>query len=150
MGKSFWLHTEKRFSSEQGCYPGFITAAAPSGTAAYLIGGSTLHSLLSLPVRSAEMVELGSAGLQLLQKDFEHMGILVIDEKSMTGHKIFVQIDKRLKQIQPKWNDFPFGGLSMVLFWAIGSSFLLCWTLHFSGRTQRHVKATISNNFLKT
>ena len=49
-GKSFLLKALKMFATEQMGHESFIQAAAPSGTAAFLIGGNTLHSLLLLPV----------------------------------------------------------------------------------------------------
>ena len=62
-GKTFWLNTVKRYAS-MIFSSGFITAAAPSGTAAYLIGGETLHSLLYLPVGKLKFEPLEGARLQ--------------------------------------------------------------------------------------
>ena len=47
---SLFLNTEKRFAKEELGQDGIVRAAAPSGTAAYLINGNTLHILLYLHV----------------------------------------------------------------------------------------------------
>ena len=65
-----------------------MATGAPSGTAAFLIGGETLHSLLTLPVNQKQdepIRPLGSGKLHELQKRFRNVGLLVIDEKSMIG-----------------------------------------------------------------
>jgi hypothetical protein len=42
-GKSFWLNTVRRYvKSKPELHKTFIKSAAPSGTAAFLIGGKTL------------------------------------------------------------------------------------------------------------
>ena len=114
-GKSYWLNTVKRYSRDQDMHQDFITTAAPSGTAAFLIGGETLHSLLSITVGKNMEKELSPGRLVMLQKRFKNVGILVIDEKSMVGHKMFTIIDQRLRQVRPENKEKPFGGLSVVL-----------------------------------
>jgi hypothetical protein len=43
-GKSFWLNTVRRYiKSKPEVHKTFIKSAAPSGTAAFLIGGEALH-----------------------------------------------------------------------------------------------------------
>ena len=61
----------------------FIKRAAPSGRAAFLIGGETLHVLLYLPTGKAKLEPLGGKRLMELQRKFKHVGILMVDEKSM-------------------------------------------------------------------
>jgi hypothetical protein len=51
-GKSFWLNTVRHYvKSKPELHKTFIKSAAPFGTAAFLIGGKTLHGLLCLPVK---------------------------------------------------------------------------------------------------
>ena len=113
-GKTFWLNTVKRYASSVFS-SGFVTAAAPSGTAAYLIGGETLHSLLYLPVGKSKLDPLQGDRLQALQERFENVGILVIDEKSMIGQEVFSQVSQRLQEARPHACHLPFGGLSVIL-----------------------------------
>ena len=115
-GKTFWLNTVKRFvRTVLHLDSAFITAAAPSGTAAYLIGGETLHSLLYLPVGQTKLEKLQGDRLKDLQLRFKEVGILVIDEKSMIGQNIFYNVSERLKQARPHACDQPFEGLSVIL-----------------------------------
>jgi ATP-dependent DNA helicase PIF1 len=50
-----------------------------------------------------------------LQQRFNHVGLLVIDEKSMIGQKTLFYIHKRLQEAKPGREDEPFGGMSIVL-----------------------------------
>ena len=93
----------------------FITAAAPSGTAAYLIGGEPLHSLLYLPIGRTTLEPLQGDRLQDLQNKFSRVGILVIDEKSMIGQEIVSCISQRLQEAKPHTSHLPFGGLSIII-----------------------------------
>ena len=89
--------------------------ATPTGTAAFLINGQTLHSLLNLPSEHVTILKhLGKDALQRLQALWEGKLIAIIDEQSMVGRRTLGQINRRLKEI--KCNDRgPFGGLHVVL-----------------------------------
>ena len=113
-GKTFWLNAVRRFSSEAVGLE-FVKAAAPSGTAAFLIGGETLHSLFYLPVGPAKLEPLQGEKLVELQRRFQKVGILIIDEKSMIGQEIFWMVNERLKEARPHFKTEPFGKLSVVL-----------------------------------
>ena len=117
-GKTFWLNTLRRWA--QGNFnqdQDFILAAAPTGAAAFLIGGSTLHSLLYLPKLEGgrKMPPLDASRLKSLQDKFRSVAVLIIDEKSMIGQKMFYMISERLKEARPKTQDQPFGGVSIVI-----------------------------------
>jgi hypothetical protein len=114
-GKSFWLNTMRRYSTNRPELPkDFIRSAAPSGTAAFLIGGETLHGLLHLPV-GPSLQPLSIGHKFVLQQKMKHVGLLVIDEKSMIGQKIFYYVHKRLQEVFPEQADKPFGGMSIFL-----------------------------------
>jgi hypothetical protein len=114
-GKSFWLNTIRRYAlSKPQLSKDFIKSAAPSGTAAFLIGGATLHGLLLLP-RTGQFQPLSEVKKAQLQQKLKHVGLLVIDEKSMIGQKNFFYISKRLQEAKPGHADQPFGGMSIVL-----------------------------------
>ena len=116
-GKSFFLNTLRAASNS--LFPGdsYIAAAAPSGTAAFLIRGETLHRMLCLPVGKASQFEdLQGPRLMDLQGRFADVGLLVIDEKSMIGQEVFTQVHRRLGQARAfDGGERPFGGLSVVL-----------------------------------
>ena len=91
--------------------------AAPTGTAAFLIGGKTLHSLFRLtPKTNTKMdIEAYQPGvLNEVQNEFSGCNLLVIDEKSMVGVYMLYRIDQRLKEITGKKTK-SFGGMSIVL-----------------------------------
>ena len=113
-GKTFWLNAVRQLA--RGTIGSqFIKRAAPSGTAAFLIGGETLHSLLCLPIGTAKLEPLGGERLMELQRKFEHVGLLMVDEKSMIGQEMFWMVGERLKEAKPHHQDKPFGNLSIVL-----------------------------------
>jgi ATP-dependent DNA helicase PIF1 len=90
-----------------------LQRAAPTGVAAYAINGSTLHSLLHLPVKTA-FKELPSASLIAFQRLFKDTRYLIIDEKSMVDLATLHWIDLRFRQIFPG-TDRPFGGLNILI-----------------------------------
>ena len=113
-GKTFWLNAVRQLAANT-IGSQFVLTAAPSGTAAFLIGGETLHGMLYLPLGNSKLDPLIGERLFELQKKFQHVGILFIDEKSMMGQQMFWMVGERLKQARPKHQDKPFGNLSVVL-----------------------------------
>jgi hypothetical protein len=92
-----------------------VLRSAPTGVAAHLFLGRTLHSLLMLPIKGRNEDDVSPAHLTTLQAVFRFCKYLIIDEKSMVGLKQMGWIDKRLRQIFPAQADKPFGGISVVL-----------------------------------
>jgi hypothetical protein len=90
-----------------------LQRAAPTGVAAYAINGSTLHSLLQLPVKTT-FKELSPASLIAFQRLFRDTRYLIIDEKSMVDLATLHWIDLRFRQIFPGI-DRPFGGLNCLI-----------------------------------
>ena len=90
---------------------------APTGTAAFLVKGNTMHTLLRLPINNSknELKELSGKSLRDLQENFENVEIIVIDEKSMIGQYYFYMIDARCRQAKPENAKLPFGGISVIL-----------------------------------
>ena len=111
-GKSFWLNTVRKYSKTIGLGQDFIKTAAYTGSAAYLIGGETLHRLLSIPVNENQKHHINELELQLR---FKNCGLLIIDEKSMIGQRLLMYIDKHLRVARPHKQDQIFGGLSIIL-----------------------------------
>ena len=97
--------------------PTFMKIGAPTGTAAFLVKGNTLHTLFHLPINSSknELPDLSGQRLRDFQEAIEDVELVVIDEKSMIGQYCFYMIDARLRQAKPARANQPFGGVSMVL-----------------------------------
>ena len=91
----------------------YCKVATPTGRSSYLVQGETLHSLLFLPV-SQSFKPLQGAQLTRLQQKIGQCKLLIIDEYSQVGFKIFGWIDQRLRQATGKLH-LPFGGLSICL-----------------------------------
>ncbi|KAM4067071.1 PIF1-like helicase [Hirsutella rhossiliensis] len=92
--------------------PSPICRVAPTGVASNQIQGSTIHSLLRLPV-GGTFTDLPPADAAALQSRLRHIKYLVIDEKSMLGLEQLARIDSRLRQAFPQRNLEFFGGLSI-------------------------------------
>lgn len=60
-----------------------VLRAAPTGVAAHLFYGRTLHNLLRLPIKGNACLSPASVGA--LQERFQGVHYLIIDEKSMIG-----------------------------------------------------------------
>nr|XP_054593099.1 uncharacterized protein LOC129159978 [Nothobranchius furzeri] len=91
-----------------------------TGTAAFNIGGTTLHSLLKLPRSLKPPIQGLGNQLDEVRCELLNAEILVIDEISMVSKPLFAYVDARLKQI--KGNQRPFGGMSVL---AVGDFYQL-------------------------
>ena len=94
-----------------------VIVAAPTGVAARVAKGSTLHSLLHLPlgpyIPGMKVQNLYS--LDDTQKDVvRQLDILFIDEVSMVRCDLLDKIDDVLRHY--RGNDLPFGGIQIVMF----------------------------------
>lgn len=89
-----------------------LAVVAPTGMAAELIGGTTIHSMFMLgphdyfPQNIAEQY-------RMYQEIVKHISTLIIDEASMLRADVFDAIDALCKKA--KGNKQPFGGIQIVL-----------------------------------
>jgi hypothetical protein len=97
---------------------GVVRVCAPTGVAARLIRGQTLHSALKLPVRHDGTFVDDRASLRKLTEDVRRGWIdaryLIIDEISMVPYDMMRAIDARLKRLRKNACDF--GGLNVLIF----------------------------------
>ena len=89
-GKSYLVYALSRLLG------GFLRRAAPTGMAGFLIAGSTLHSLLRLPVRQGK--NLQGQSLKALQSSPAGVKYIIIDELSMVSQAEVAWVDRRLRQ----------------------------------------------------
>ncbi|CAF4566213.1 unnamed protein product [Rotaria sp. Silwood2] len=105
------------YNSLPGSNPETIRTAicAPTGKAAALIGGMTLHSFLSLPVNQCKhkLVKLDSDISNRIGVKLKDLQLLIIDEISMVGFTMFQHVDARVQQIMK--SKKPFGGVSVIV-----------------------------------
>jgi hypothetical protein len=114
-GKSYMIKVlSSHLQRLAGNRPSPIWRVAPTGVASNQIMGTTLHSLLRLPVDRA-FTELSPADANAVQNKLRDVRYLVIDEKSMLGLRQLSWIDKRLRQVFPGRATEFFGGMSIIL-----------------------------------
>lgn len=91
---------------------GHARPAAPTGMVTFLIGGSTLHGLLRLPVRGGKAPQ--GDGLTNLETRPREGKRIIIDEISMVIQVKMAWMDRRLRHATGKTAK-PFGGLSIAI-----------------------------------
>ena len=98
-----------------------VLLLAPTGKAAFNIGGNTIHNALHiLPNQSLVWKPLSMDKLNTFRCKYQDLKIVIIDEISMVGNKLFHYVHKRLQEITTR--PLPFGGISVI---AVGDLFQL-------------------------
>jgi tetratricopeptide (TPR) repeat protein len=112
-GKTTFLHNVQKMVGKQ-----FIVLA-PTGVAAILAGGDTIHSFFGLPMDVCTPETYGKMSdtkiLALI-----HADTIIIDEVSMVRCDVMDAIDYTLRRVMK--NNFPFGGKQMIF---VGDMFQL-------------------------
>lgn len=92
-----------------------VLLCAPSGKAAFLIGGVTLHTAFALPVQQfgGDMPELSNDTANSVREKLIDIKLDVIDEISMVGSSLFGKVDTRLRQVMGVSEAF--GGVSVLV-----------------------------------
>ena len=99
-----------------------VRRVAPTGMAAFPIGGNTFHSLLCLPVRGGK--DLQGDSLKKLQARLTSVKYIIIDELSMVSQVQMAWIDRRLCQATGKTTE-PLEGMSVIMTGTSGSCYRL-------------------------
>ena len=100
-----------------------VLLTAPTGVAAFLITGMTLHSALLLGCgKYGGFQPLNHDRLNSLRSKLSNLVLLIIDEVSMVGSNMLLEIHKRLQQIKAVLPDVTFGGISIL---AVGDLYQL-------------------------
>jgi len=111
-GKTHVLKQYINYLRDNGVFPSIL---APTGIAASLLKGKTIHSFFALGIRDnfsdKDIKDIGTN--TRLRKRFKELKVLIIDEISMVSPTIFTVMDKVL-QVAKK-SDKPFGGIQLIL-----------------------------------
>ena len=100
-----------------------VLLLAPTGKAAYLIKGNTIHSALAVPASQSlkNYKPLDSGRLNTLRSELGALKLILLDEVSMVGNSMFtIQLNNRLKDLKGSNEDF--GCVSII---TIGDLFQL-------------------------
>ena len=100
-----------------------ILLTAPTGVAAFNIGGMTLHSALMLGCNKyGNYQSLSHDKINTLRTRLSKLKLLIIDEVSMLGSSMLLDIHKRLNEILVQPHDVLFGNISLL---AVGDLYQL-------------------------
>ena len=100
-----------------------VLLTAPTGVAAFNINGITLHSALLLGSgKYTGLQPLIHERLNTLRTKLSKLTLVIIDEVSMVGSNMLLEIHKRLQQIKGVSDDVTFGGVSIL---AVGDLYQL-------------------------
>lgn len=115
--KALYQALVKHFSHQPGENPDdvHILICAPTGKAAFNVGGCTVHSAFNIPAdQGFHYKPLDMQQLSNFQSKFKFLKLLFIDEISMVGKNMFNFINLRLQEILGCIR--PFGGISVICF----------------------------------
>ena len=101
-----------------------VLLASPTGTAAFNIGGHTIHSVLKIP-RQGKYRPLTDDTLNTLQAQLHSLKILIIDEISMVDRRVLSYISGRLRQIKQVRGSEPSAQFGYVSILAVGDFYQL-------------------------
>src|SRR5271156_1051492 len=115
VGKSYLIRLLTQYI--QGFYShDALLLCAPSGVAAFNIGGSTCHWAFGLPVDHGSVPaynRLGAQSLARYRQTYKNLKFVILDECSMLNYETLRMISLRLGEIFN--NDEPFGGVHVIL-----------------------------------
>lgn len=97
----FVEHTSKR-----------VAVLAPTGVAALLVGGQTIHSFFKFPI--GVIADHDTWLSKQMREMYRNLDTLIIDEVSMVNADLMDAVDRALKK--SRRNYLPFGGVQIVLF----------------------------------
>ena len=100
-----------------------VLLTAPTGVAAFNVNGMTLHSAFLLGrAKYGGFQLLNHDRVNTLRSRLSRLVLLIIDEVSMVGSNMLLEIHKRLQQIKAMLPDVMFGGVSIL---AVGDLYQL-------------------------
>ena len=107
-GKTRVIRSVKELLDSCGLNDNYVLAA-PTGAAAVLIGGNTVHSVCGLSVGGSDAKPNEDA-----IKAWMNVSFLIIDEISMTSARMLAKIQLWLTRLRPNSRGQPFGGFNVI------------------------------------
>ena len=92
----------------------FVVRCAPTGSAAKIIDGHTLHSAFQFNFGNDHM-PMGEKSREKYKDLLENLVVLIVDEMSMVKSDMLYQLHTRLREIKQN-NEVEFGGVCVLLF----------------------------------
>lgn len=118
-GKTHVVNAVKQVMKHYGCEDR-IRFLAPTGSAATLIDGTTIHTGLNIVIKnksadstSKPLIELSVKNKIQVRKEWGSVYIVFIDEISMVGLYLLAQIESALRYGKERFDEF-FGGIIVV------------------------------------
>ncbi|KAI8485729.1 hypothetical protein Bbelb_365630 [Branchiostoma belcheri] len=91
-----------------------VLLAAPTGTAAFNIGGSTIHHAFHLMCKSKDFQDLSESTVNAMRAQYESLKIVIVDEVSMVDKPLMKFIHLRLRQLRQGRQNALFGNVSIL------------------------------------
>ncbi|KAI8513472.1 hypothetical protein Bbelb_101110 [Branchiostoma belcheri] len=91
-----------------------VLLAAPTGTAAFNIGGSTIHHAFHLMCKSKDFQDLSESTVNAMRAQYESLKIVIVDEVSMVDKPLMKFIHLRLRQLRQGRPNALFGNVSIL------------------------------------
>ncbi|XP_008182473.1 ATP-dependent DNA helicase PIF1-like [Acyrthosiphon pisum] len=113
-GKSYLINAMVR-QTEIISGQGSVLLMAPTGVAANNINGQTIHYALRFNATRGLTNELNGESERNFQETILNIRVSIIDEMSMVGVRVLVNIDKRLRQAFPEKQESAFDGTILYL-----------------------------------
>lgn len=115
-GKSFVLsNIVRRLRERYRNLPGSVVVTASTGSAAFLIHGTTLHRFAGVGIEEKDVdIMIGRARRKSSIRNWKRVKILIIDEVSMLSGTLFGNLSLVAQNI--KCNSEPFGGIRVLVF----------------------------------
>ena len=118
-GKSFLIETIRSQVKEiWKDHAGDDTVAAPTGLAAYNVGGVTVHRLFQLPIehegKTAGYRSLSKVAQKVMRTNLRSLKLIIIDETSMLSSLNLAYIHLRLEELFGGAGDDYFGSMNML------------------------------------
>ena len=102
-----------RFSGQNPNYPN-VLLAAPTGKAAHIIGGMTLHGAFTLDFALTQHTSLSDKKLAKARDTLSNLKLIIIDEMSMVSSDTLYKIHQRLSEIHYGTDDL-FANIGIIL-----------------------------------